>query len=539
MRRISRRAFVKGMAGVGGLGAVLIGSGEVAYRIRQATWQRATGTRLVLTGGVVTFDPSAPVIDDGAIYINERGVIEAVRPVRDPAPSGYGAAARVATGGVIYPGLIDLHNHPYFDMNSLWTPQRATPYVSRGQWRQDAQYQRDIGSDDAPFLEYWRFASEETLKYVELKALVGGVTTLQGLSLSLFGRETLREGRLVRHVEQERRGGQPVAADFVFRPDVPDPFALFRTTMANGTTVIYHLAEGSDPDLGRDFEDLYQYGCLGPRFIGIHANALTAEQLHRWAGQGGTVVWSPLSNLWLYGQTTDVASARQAGLRICLGPDWSISGSKNLLGELKVADLWNRHRLGGLFTDRELCEMATANPADALGLQDRIGRIGEGLRADLVVMARRHADPYRNLIESTEGDVLLVAVEGRVCYGAPELVRAARAPNVESLGIGGATRAVSMPDPTTASSVQSWGDIVTTLERVRVERQVRGLLPLGPHGGIPPLDTFAPDEPYFRTLEAATIPGSALSGLREYYTGLASASAAACCARHGAAAALS
>ena len=48
-------------------------------------------------------------------------------------------------------------------------------------------------------------------------------------------------------------------------------------------------------------------------------------------------MWSPFSNLWLYGKTTDVATAQSNGMRICLGADWSPSGSKSLLGELKVA----------------------------------------------------------------------------------------------------------------------------------------------------------------------------------------------------------
>jgi cytosine/adenosine deaminase-related metal-dependent hydrolase len=41
-----------------------------------------------------------------------------------------------------------------------------------------------------------------------------------------------------------------------------------------------------------------------------------------------TIVWSPLSNLLLYGKTTDVAAARTAGLTIALGSGWSPSGSK-------------------------------------------------------------------------------------------------------------------------------------------------------------------------------------------------------------------
>jgi cytosine/adenosine deaminase-related metal-dependent hydrolase len=309
-----------------------------------------------------------------------------------------------------------------------------------------------------------------------------------------------------------------VVADHVFLPEVPDPFALFRQTMAQGTRVIYHLAEGSDPALRSDFEVLDQQGCLGPRFIGIHATALSTEQFQRWGTRGGTLVWSPLSNLWLYGQTADVAAARQAGLRICLGPDWSVSGSKNLLGELKVADLWNQHHLSKLFSDLELCQMVTSNAADALGLEDRIGRIRPGLAADLVVLASHHPDPYRNLIESTEAHVLLVVADGRACYGTPELVRAACALNVEPVRVGGSPHAISLPDPTMPSAILSWSDVVSALERLRAVQRLRGWIPLGPHDTPPSLDSLAPDEQYFQTLEAAPIPGSALKGLRAYYS---------------------
>jgi hypothetical protein len=205
-------------------------------------------------------------------------------------------------------------------------------------------------------------------------------------------------------------------------------------------------------------------------------------------------------------------------VRICLGPDWSVSGSKNLLGELKVADLWNQHRLNGLFSDLELCQMVTSNAADALGLADRIGRIRPGLRADLVVLTPRRADPYRNLIESTEAEVQLVVADGRACYGTPGLVRAARALNVEPVRVAGAARVISLPDPTVSSAILGWSDVVSALERVWAVGRLRGWIPLLPHGALTPLDSLAPDEQYFQTLEAASIPGSMLKGLREYYT---------------------
>ena len=49
-------------------------------------------------------------------------------------------------------------------------------------------------------------------------------------------------------------------------------------------------------------------------------------------------------------------------MRVCLGSDWSPSGSKNVLGELKVADVWNRTHLGGEFSAEECARWPRATP---------------------------------------------------------------------------------------------------------------------------------------------------------------------------------
>ncbi|MHA1730982.1 MAG: hypothetical protein ACTSU5_03520 [Promethearchaeota archaeon] len=72
------------------------------------------------------------------------------------------------------------------------------------------------------------------------------------------------------------------------------------------------------------------------------------------------MVWSPTSNLLLYGSTADVRAADEEGVTIALAPDWSPSGAKNVLGELKVADQWNRNKLGGYFSDYRMVEMVTS-----------------------------------------------------------------------------------------------------------------------------------------------------------------------------------
>lgn len=90
--------------------------------------------------------------------------------------------------------------------------------------------------------------------------------------------------------------------------------------------------------------------------------------MEAWGTVGGTVVWSPFSSLWLYGHTTDVLGARRAGLRVCLGNDWSPSGMRNLLGELKVAALWKERSLGSPSTPGTCSSWSRPTPGDALAL---------------------------------------------------------------------------------------------------------------------------------------------------------------------------
>jgi hypothetical protein len=55
-------------------------------------------------------------------------------------------------------------------------------------------------------------------------------------------------------------------------------------------------------------------------------------------GLGAKLVWSPRSNLQLYGETANVYDALAEGVLVSLGTDWTPSCSADLLGELKVAD---------------------------------------------------------------------------------------------------------------------------------------------------------------------------------------------------------
>jgi hypothetical protein len=133
------------------------------------------------------------------------------------------------------------------------------------------------------------------------------------------------------------------------------------------------------------------------------------------------MVWSPLSNLLLYGRTSDVASAKQEGVSIALGSDWSPSGSKNPIGELKIAKIVS-DQSGGLFSTEELVRMVTSTPAKMTQWDKWIGSIEPGKKADLLVIEGDTGDPYERLIDAHEDHIVLVYIGGRARLGRKELV---------------------------------------------------------------------------------------------------------------------
>jgi hypothetical protein len=140
------------------------------------------------------------------------------------------------------------------------------------------------------------------------------------------------------------------------------------------------------------------------------------------AAADANLVWSPLSNLILYGATTDVPGALAAGVNVSLAPDWTESGANDLLAEMKVAKDWSDSEWGGLLDAELLAEMVTVNAAVSLGMRDIRGAIEPGLRADLMVIPGAPGAAYEALLESHPVDVQLTVISGRPGYGEPALM---------------------------------------------------------------------------------------------------------------------
>ncbi len=128
-----------------------------------------------------------------------------------------------------------------------------------------------------------------------------------------------------------------------------------------------------------------------------------------------------------------------------LGSDWAPSGSKNLLGELKVATLANQAQ-GEPFTAQELVAMATANGARILRWDQELGTIEPGKRADLLVIAGQQGDDYERLIQARETDIHLLLIEGVGRYGLTRLMVPWGA-GAERIRVGGRPRLLNLAEP--------------------------------------------------------------------------------------------
>jgi hypothetical protein len=287
---------------------------------------------------------------------------------------------------------------------------------------------------------------EAIVRWVECRCLLGGVTTSQGIALaSNAGIQRYYRG-VVRNVE---RGDLPTMASAgTHIPDIDaKDAASFLKVQQHKKCLLLHLSEGTDAKAHAHFEALKidaSTWAITPSLSGIHCVALTKNDFKVMHDHGASMVWSPTSNLLLYGATADIAAAKDAGMRIALGCDWAPSGTKNLLGELKVARAVS-HDGGDVFTDQELVDMVTRTAAEVLSWSKDLGTLEPGKLADLIVVDGRTDDPYAQLIGATESSLQFVMINGVPRLGTPGLMTGS-ANSLEKRTIGGNARVANLQD---------------------------------------------------------------------------------------------
>jgi 5-methylthioadenosine/S-adenosylhomocysteine deaminase len=425
-----------------------------------------------LRGTLITPDG---IVENGTILIRQ-GKIAAVGAHVDLPPN----ETVIDTHGVIAPGLIDLHNHLTYNIFPRWHP--IEEFGNRYDWQQKQIYQTLLESPHASMVADGLECEME--RYAEIKAISEGETSLVG---SL--KDACSAG-LAHNLDTE--ADWHVAYNVFPLQMSEDDLAPIRRQLANHElhAFLIHISEGGhqDASAAREFAMLKGRGLLVPGVALIHGVALQPENFTEMAAHGVSLIWSPRSNLELYGNTADVAAAKAAGVTIALAPDWSPTGSDGLLAELNYAAAWNDTQAPHPFTDRELLTMATAAPAELIGDGDRVGALRPGHDADLLVLrpetdAAKH-DAWWTLTHATAAQVTLVTVEGAPLYGDPGLLeKLAPAHPVERLEICGATKALLFTGAhgDVDASDETWAHTAATLE-IALRHYGRNLAPLAECG---------------------------------------------------------
>jgi len=392
-------------------------------------------TRILLKGTVLT--PTGAI---GGEVLIENNALTCVGPTCSAEPGAAGATV-IQTNGIISPGLIDGHNHILFDIfnEDDWSPSQV--YTNHDQWPNEASYGEMVdakqylnGESGSPVN-----VNCEMLKYGELKALIAGTTSVVGAA-NPTNKTCYRT--LARTIDQSANGlcgGYPPGTC----PDGVQVATLFPSTsaadgvcanFADGSTDAYviHIAEGVDQTSLNEFNNLFTVsttdGCLyHPNTTIVHGTALGDPQFETMATFGMGLVWSPRSNVFLYGagtdltKTTDVPLAISKGITVALAPDWSMGGSQNLLDELRFADFVDDNQWGDTLTSEELVAMVTTAPAELLGLESQIGSLAPGMLADITVIGGDVSSPYDAILAATPEHVRLSIVGGVVLYGDDQL----------------------------------------------------------------------------------------------------------------------
>lgn len=405
---------------------------------------------LVLTGGLCVACDESGSVTLGDVYVDGGRIVAIGGPVR-------GARRRVdASGTIVMPGLINLHDH-LRDM---------TPGLDAGEGLKLDEMLRFYWrlNEAAGAVEYETMAA-----YSTARLLASGVTTVvdhvypfhrPGLdAASIAGYEAtgirwyLARGLMTQghepicepladglgRVRSLLADGVPaeriMLAPVSFRQAAPGDYAAAREFAATyGLRLYTHVAEtaaevatiraehGCGP-----IEFLDRLGFCGPDVTLVHCVMLSDTEIELLARTGTHVVHCPSNHMKLAKGFTRVLDLLDAGVNVALGIDQMTDLFCEMRQEVLLQSIRNEDP--GAISPAVALRMATANGAKVVGLGGQLGEITVGALADLICVSARGLsidpiiDPTWSLVHRAGGsDVRHVIVDGSVVVEDREFV---------------------------------------------------------------------------------------------------------------------
>ena len=402
-------------------------------------------SELVLRNGhVMTMDAQGDV-PGGDVHIADGVIVEVGRGIAAP-----GAESVDARGMIVLPGLVETHWH-------MWNTLLRSMSDPAGYFRTSAGYGRVFQAEDV--YQGTRLAAAE--------AIYSGITFVHDWAHNVRGPEyaeaSLRaltdsglRGRFsygwaaghandrtmdLEHLERLQREWKPglLSLGLAWRgpassnPAIVTPPEVYleelRTARRLGLPVTVH-ASGPRSAVGQ-IAELAGAGLLGPDMQVVHANNATDEEIASLAVAGASVTVSPTSELRIGYGFPLVRELLAAGVPTGLSVDTTVlCGNADMFAIMKVTQGVENGRAHDEFalTARRVLELATIEGARSMGMDDVIGSLRPGKRADVIAVSTDapnlavFTDPAHLLVTAAQpANVDTVIVDGRVLKRRGEL----------------------------------------------------------------------------------------------------------------------
>ena len=417
---------------------------------------------LIVNAHVLSMDAGRRVYRSGAIAISGR-TIQAVGPERDLIPTFQPRRTLDARGAAVHPGFIDCHVHLMHNVRGSfpdWVAQTVQGVSFLERWWDVIE---DEDEHAASLLTCLELVANGTTCFAEagtvfepdtaadaaealgIRALVSDPFLFDLPSAPRLKRAPASRERALRTLGHELRrnkdsnalvrghvclwGGATASEDLeraakACADEHGAVFAQHQSFNADG-------AHADDARFGRHplvhFEDI---GILGPNCFFSHMNLIRDDELRPVVDSGMSVCWCPLAGMVRGAGGAfrgKYAELRAQGVNVALGSDSATSGARadlSLQGLLAVLTAREKGGEGEPLRAEDALEMATVAGARALGLEEQLGSLEPGKRADLVIRSsdRPEAQPVtertdvvQNLIFSAGSQSIdTVLVDGRI-----------------------------------------------------------------------------------------------------------------------------
>src|SRR5438067_4497309 len=423
---------------------VLVGSSTVVLAQRPEI-----KVDLIIRGGtVVTMDGSRRVIENGGIAIKD-GHIVAVATAAEMDLNYSARQVIEAQGKVVIPGLINGHTHVPMTLfrgiaDDLDLQEWLTKYIFPAEAKNVTEDFVRVGtrlglaemirSGTTTYCDMYYF--EDAIADETFKAGMRGVLGETVIDFPVADNKTYDEALTYSERFINKWKGNALIVPAI-APHAPYTVSEDHLKAARafsdrtGAPIVTHISEtkrevddsikakGASP-----IDYLNRIGFLNNRVIAAHVVWPTEEELGLLKTLGVGIVHNPQSNMKLASGVAPVPEMLKQDLPVGLGTDGAASNNDlNLWEEMDTAA--KLHKLISkdpkVVTAQEAFEMATIRGARAVHLENEIGSIEKGKRADLVIvdLDALNQTPFYNiysdLVYATKAsDVRTVIIEGRV-----------------------------------------------------------------------------------------------------------------------------